>query len=736
MMKIRMQNMTPKTTIKPTRIPNLRQLAQSAAFPSLEAIVEKVASEFTPNERLSITESAQRYTHLGDGSKTWKWSLDKTPYLEEPQDVLLSFDYRGMIFIGPSRTGKSVMFLNWITHTVMNDPQDMLFVHNDATNARKWSKGEFDRYLKASPEIRKRQMTARQYDNTYDKQFKSGMRFNLTYPTGPNLSAITVGKVGIMDYDRNNDQAIESSSVFDIASVRIRTKGRRGMIAAESSPNPDKEMQDPKWRPDNPHQAPPSPGIFELYNRGDCRLFMWQCVHADCNQWFEGTFDLLKGWQDCADPLEAAESVYMECPCCGGKLLPSDKAQMNRSGKWVPEGAQIDANGRVVAIPGRKVRRSKYASFWLKGVAAGYFSWGELVTEYLNALRAYEETGDEGPLRKTVTTDQGTYYISKARMSDRNPDDLRERAENWGSTQENPTVPWGVRFLVATVDVQKDGFVAQVTGFSPNGDATVIDGFKIRSSSRLDADGANIPVDPRAFAEDWDLLVDQVALKTYPLADGSGRRMRIKMSSVDGYGLDGVTINAYRFWQRLLNKGDGLHRKFAIIKGEKKASIPIAQTTFTEVGDNVRKFVKPGAIPRIHFNSTLIKDTTASYMSRRVQTEDTEIVGGKLRYPDWMPAWFYKQMTNEIRKPKGWEKIGSRNNESFDCTAYALGLVFRPVERDAPWDNIQLHRIDWSVEPIWAKDWDENELVFGGAQEQVVKPKASVSFGDLAEKLA
>jgi phage terminase large subunit GpA-like protein len=293
---------------------------------------------------------------------------------------------------------------------------------------------------------------------------------------------------------------------------------------------------------------------------------------------------------------------------------------------------------------------------------------------------------------------------------------------------------------VATVDTQGDGFVCQTTGFASNGDAVIIDGWKIKSSNRLDADGKNQPVDPRAFSEDWDMLVDQVLDKTYELGDGSGRRMRIKMASVDGYGQEGVTTQAYRFWQRLKARGDGSHRRFAIGKGEPRKDWPIAKSVMTEVGEGKKHALVRGAIPRIHFGSTLVKDTVANLMSRRIAADDQDTGGGKLRYPNWMPKWFYSQLTNEIRTPKGWEKIGSRRNEVFDLTAYAIGLVYRPLEsNEFPWPNIQLHRINWNKPPAWAAPWDENELVFDTVAGGEAVPALTVqksSFADLAGKLA
>ncbi|TGV64648.1 phage terminase large subunit family protein, partial [Mesorhizobium sp. M00.F.Ca.ET.158.01.1.1] len=104
------------------------------------------------------------------------------------------------------------------------------------------------------------------------------------------------------------------------------------------------------------------------------------------------------------------------------------------------------------------------------------------VEKHLRAIKALADTGDDAPLRKTVTTDQGSYYIPASRLSERSPEDLKTNAEDWGSTEDEPSVPHGVRFAIATVDVQKSAFVVQVHGFTATGDMVVIDGFKVRLS--------------------------------------------------------------------------------------------------------------------------------------------------------------------------------------------------------------------------------------------------------------
>jgi phage terminase large subunit GpA-like protein len=138
-------------------------------------------------------------------------------------------------------------------------------------------------------------------------------------------------------------------------------------------------------------------------------------------------------------------------------------------------------------------------------------------------------------------------------------------------------------------------------------------------------------------------------------------------------------------------------------------------------------------------NSNSMKDLVFLMMSRRIAEAgggEEENAGGKLRYPDWMENWFYVQMTSEIRSEKGWVNTRKRRNESFDLTYYAMAIALRPVEGGVPYVHFGLDRISKTEPPIWFDEWDNNEFVFGGAGEQVVKPKGKKSFAELADKLA
>lgn len=720
--------------IRATRPPTMEELAARARFPSLEDICSHVFDGMKPSNRMSVTEASEKFTRINNGPGQSKpWSSDVTPYLRQPQDVMTSLDFTGMIFVGPARTGKTLMGLSWISHTVKTDPADMLYVHMDRENARKWSKGDLDRYLMASTAIREEQITARQHDNTFDKTFKSGMRFLLTYPTASNLSGITVGRVMLIDYDRMDDNIDGEGNPFDLASMRTTTFKRFAMTVAESSPNPNKEIADPRWIPATPHAAPPIKGIFELYNRGDRRRWHWCC--PQCDDWFEPSFSRLD-WGNQTDPMEARDATVMICPN-GCVIKPNMKDQLNANGRWVREGEMVEPglDGRVVPVPGGKIARSSIASFWLKGPAAAYQDWGVLVEKYLRAMIALEETGDDGPLRKTVTTDQGEYYVPQSRLSDLSPEVLKNKAEDWGSTPDNPTVPQGVRFLVATIDVQKHAFVVQVMGYTASGDRVVVDAFKVNLSRRLNQRDERLPIDPAAFGEDWDVLEEEVMDRTYELADGSGRSMRIRATACDSGGAEGVTGHAYNFWRRLKQKG--WHTRFILVKGNPtRLSAPEARTTRPDSSQKDAMAVARGDVPVVMLNSNKLKDRVNLLMQRTVDPNATE--GGRLRYPDWLEKWFYTQLTSEIRLPSGkWDNTRKRRNETFDLTCYGEAVVIRPLEPHEPFVHFGYDRMRFDgSEPIWARDWDENELVFGGTDDQQVVPKQRRSFSDLGRDLA
>ncbi|MGV1944917.1 MULTISPECIES: terminase gpA endonuclease subunit [unclassified Agrobacterium] len=681
-------------------------------FRSLEAMLVETSAAVRPPERLSVSESAQKYRYI-DGLK---WDNSTAPYLKEPMDMLGSLDHTGMVLVGPARCGKSEVGLNWLNHSALCDPADMMIVHMKRDSARDWSNKELQKFINQNAKIREQLLDR----NTHDLRFRNGMDLLIKWPTITEFSGKTVQRMVLNDYDHMPPDIDGEGPAWDLAKMRTFTFRRFGMTYAEGSPG--RELDDPKWIPNSKHQAPPAKGIMEVYNKGDRRRLYWRCL--SCGNGFEPDFSCMN-YPDTKDFLEAGEMATMRCPHCQHDHLFEDRQELNENAKWLRDGQYMDDQGNIL---GNGVV-SDIASFWLKGPVAKYQTWAGLVVEYLRAQAGFEATGDEGALRKFTNTNLGMPYIPRALANARTPETLMERADNWGSTKEEPTVPAGVRFLEATVDIQsgsRRGFVVQVTGFGVGGDAWIIDMFRLLKSERLDESGDRLPMNPAAYAEDWDLLIDRVINKTYPLADGSGRRMSIKITGCDYGGEDGVSVQAREFWRRLRNE-HGLSNRFALVKGMPNRNIQTASKHYPDAQQKDKLNTARGDVPVWYLNSNELKDTLAGQFDR------TDAAGGRWTFPHWAEPWLYSQLTAENRTDKGWEppKNNRRHNEAWDLSYYALGLLRH--------EEVRATRIGfWDSPPPWAAPWDENILVFGEKEEPAfhAPQKKSYDFGALAKTLA
>lgn len=623
---------------------------------------------------------------------------------------------RGMI-----PTHNSDAFWSWAGYSAHNDPTDMILYAMTQGRASELGKGDWSKFVRAKRPNEERSLMQSLLvpgkQNVLDKHFANGMQLMIRWPSITELSGKTVARAWLEDYDRINspsgpDDIDNQGAAFDLARKRTTTYKRFAMTGIEGSPG--FEVEDLNWIASSPHEAPPTTGILGVYNHGDRRRWYWRC--PDCEEAFEPTFTLFT-YPEYGDNLERAEQVGLMCPNCGVVHGPERKGELNRNGRWLKEGETWNRDGTITGKP----RRSEIASFWMQGPAAGFQDWKSIVLNYLNAMDEYTRTGSMGALKKCQNTDMGVPFVPPRNEMARLPEVLKSRAEDWGSGQEyesrSPTVPPWVRFLVATVDVQLRSFVVQITGFGEYGEMTIVDAFKIRHSNRVDENHPArplLPVDPAGYAEDWDLLIEHVIEKTYPLSDASGRMMPIKITGCDSGGRDGVTPNAIRFYLNLQNDKEGRqhHRRFHLLKGDKvKEGMWLRQTSFYEGKGNATMSFFTGKVPFQRLNSNALKDRLNVILMR------DDPGGARMRFPMWLPMWAYTQLCAEERLAgKGWEPPkGKPRNETFDCSYYAIALAVHP--------DINMDRIKWDEPdrvPGWAKPWDSNDFI--------IQPESKVSF--------
>lgn len=629
--------------------------------------------------RMRVADAVAQYMRVPMGAgNSVPWDPLVAPYVIEPMNCLASREYDAVIFVGPARTGKTIGLIDgWVIYNVICDPADMLIIQMTEEKAREHSKKRLARTFRVSPEVVSRLSPNKNDNNVYDRTFLAGNYLKIGWPSVNIMSSSDYKCVALTDYDRFPEDIDGEGDAFSLASKRTTTFMSSGMTLVESSPGRD--VKDVKWRRTSPHEAPPTTGILSLYNRGDRRRWYWPCPH--CGEYFQPCGDVVAGFRDIADPVLASEAAYIQCPSCSGRILPEQKRELNGRGVWLRDGESINADGSRYGDP----RRSRIASFWMEGPAAAYQTLSQLVYKLLTAEQEYETTGIEETLKTVINTDWGLPYLPRASMEQRKSELLEQRAEPVPSR----SVPDGVNFLVATVDVQAGRhrrFVVQVTGYGSRGERWIIDRYNITQSLRGDSDGESQRIDPASYPEDWDVLLTDVFHKSWPLASDPSQQMRLMAMAVDSGGEDGVTDNAYKFWRRC--RRDGLGKRIYLFKGDSIRRAKLISRTFPDnTGRTGRRAQAAGDVPLWLLQTDALKDRVNNALWRDSPGP------GYVHFPDWLGSWFYDELTYEERSSDGkWSKPGRGANEAFDLMVYAEALVI-------------LHgyeKIRWPDAPEWA----------------------------------
>lgn len=629
--------------------------------------------------RMRVADAVAQYMRVPMGAgNSVPWDPLVAPYVIEPMNCLASREYDAVIFVGPARTGKTIGLIDgWVIYNVICDPADMLIIQMTEEKAREHSKKRLARTFRVSPEVVSRLSPNKNDNNVYDRTFLAGNYLKIGWPSVNIMSSSDYKCVALTDYDRFPEDIDGEGDAFSLASKRTTTFMSSGMTLVESSPGRD--VKDVKWRRTSPHEAPPTTGILSLYNRGDRRRWYWPCPH--CGEYFQPCGDVVAGFRDIADPVLASEAAYIQCPSCSGRILPEQKRELNGRGVWLRDGESINADGSRYGDP----RRSRIASFWMEGPAAAYQTLSQLVYKLLTAEQEYETTGSEETLKTVINTDWGLPYLPRASMEQRKRELLEQRAEPVPSR----SVPDGVNFLVATVDVQAGRhrrFVVQVTGYGSRGERWIIDRYNITQSLRGDSDGESQRIDPASYPEDWDVLLTDVFHKSWPLASDPSQQMRLMAMAVDSGGEDGVTDNAYKFWRRC--RRDGLGKRIYLFKGDSIRRAKLISRTFPDnTGRTGRRAQAAGDVPLWLLQTDALKDRVNNALWRDSPGP------GYVHFPDWLGSWFYDELTYEERSSDGkWSKPGRGANEAFDLMVYAEALVI-------------LHgyeKIRWPDAPEWA----------------------------------
>lgn len=659
-------------------------------FATAQSAIAPVAEILRPSRRMKPEDAARKYLRDKEGRP---WSADAAPYMLEPLNLLASRRYQGIVFVGPARTSKTfTLIFGGLAYIATCNPGDTTVVQMSKDTARNFSREEFDPIFRHSEELGKRLSQRARDDNTFDKFFKSGMVVNFGWPAVSQLSGKTRKFMFVTDYDRpeNRDNVDGEGILYDLAAKRVETYMSQGKCLAESSPGED--WVDPQWTAKVEHEAPPALGILSLHNRGTMARWYWPC--RECGEFSQALpgpaqFDLpdfeeLEEIAKSSDLLSvAAEYAKVVCKKCGGIHRMEHRPAMNLAGRWVHSGESIDAQG---VITGDRIG-TRIASYWLGGAAAAYQRWDSMVLGYLQAVAAYTRTGDENGIRAKTNTDFAAPYMPRAAAKRRKAEDLIAKAEDF----PRAVVPAKVRFLTAAVDVQANRFVCSIYGWGEGLERWLLDRYSIAQSPTRFEGSRPAALDPMAYPEDWDAIVDQVVLRKLPLAENERLFMEPVLTLVDSGGRavkDGpsTTQRAYEFWRRARDAGYG--QKVMLLKGLSSPTAARVTQSWPDASNRGdRHSGAVGDVPVWMVNTLVFKDALFGDLSR------VEPGPGFIHLPKWAEASVFAELVAEVRTKKGWEKPPGVRNEEADLAIYNRVACF----------VLGAEQLNWSDPPEWAR---------------------------------
>jgi phage terminase large subunit GpA-like protein len=503
-------------------------------FSDPRVALRKALPALRPAERISVTESAEKYMRVKVGDQWQPFRRDVTPYMVEPTDQIASRDYRGLAFCGPSQSGKTQMLASALAYTIMSNPGRVALFQMTRDAAAEFERNKLAPMLRNSVDIRNRLAKGRGADNMYQKLFVGGTQLTLDWPTITKLSSATIRLVLGTDYDHFPESIEGEGDAYSLMRARSRTFLSRGMVVVESSPAAP--IVDESWRGVTPHDCPPVRyGVLALYPQGTRGRWYWPCPH--CEEEFEPTFKRIR-YPESADPAEAGEAAEMSCPHCGGLFCHNLKRELNLAGRWLHE----TRDGKVAPLHPDVTRRTDMLSYWLDGAAAAFSTWADLVTQYRAAVQRFEATGDEEALKSATNTGLAQPSLPRSAATEGEVTLQGLKAKARGVDTPRGTCPAWARYLTISVDVQGTRFVVGVTAWGAGGRHQPIDRFDLSQPPKSAPDPSSRTVRPFDIAEDWAVL-EHLSQITYPV-QGTGFFLRPLALAVDMQGGGATTENA------------------------------------------------------------------------------------------------------------------------------------------------------------------------------------------------
>jgi len=553
-----------------------------------------------------------------------------------------------------TQTLKTEFINNIVGYLIDQDPCPMIVMQPNEKLAQAWSKDRLDKMIRDTPCLKgkvaeKNQKTT---SNTIlHKEFAGGHVSIIGSNAAGDLSMRPVRAVLCDEVDKYPESAQEEGDPVKLVSERTATFWNR-LIVLVCSPTIEGKSR-----------------INQSYLESDQRVFKYPC--PECQTVFEPQ------WKHVKWPKDEPENAAIECPHCFHKFTEAQRIKAIRKGSYF-------ATAPFYGHAGFKV--NKLSSPW-EPIPS-------LVKKFLEAK------GSQESLKVFINTQLAETWQEEGEVPEW--DRLYRQRENY----KIGTVPEGVYFLTAGVDVQKDRLEYEICGWGERKQSWSIEYGVIHGDTSNE--------------QTWEKL-DEVVGQTWPHANGY--EMPLRLMAVDS----GFNTQMVYTWCRKWP----MDRVIAV-KGTESLPVIFTQPSFVDLNQKGRKIRKGFKVWTLGVN--VIKSELYGWLRQEPPLEEGEPYPfGYCHFPEYSQDYF-KSLTAEqlvAKKVKGftkyeWQKIRERN-EALDARCYnraAASIVGIDRFRDADWQKMKSQIA--KLNPVKSNEKEEKKV----KKESKKKKKRKKSFWD------
>ena len=588
-------------------------------FADIRVVIREALLSLKPPPKLTLSEWADEHFRLSAESAAEPGRWRTLPYQRGIMDAFTDPKVTQVSCMKSARVGWTKIVNALVGYHLHQDPCPVLVVQPTVEDAKGYSKEEIAPMLRDCPELARIVLEDAEDAGPKDsgntilhKKFPGGVLSLVGANSGTGFRRVSRRVVLFDEVDAYPASAGADGDQIKLGIQRSAYYWNR-KIGAGSTP-----------------LVAGASRIELMFLEGDQRRFFVPC--PSCAHMaplvFQGEQGHALTW-----PEGQPQLAFFTCQKNGCVIEHKDKRAMLDAGEWRP--CQWDSKAKEW-----KPREfTGHASFhiWAAYSCAPQHKWADVAEAFLEAKDNPER------LKTFVNTWLGETWKERGEAPD------WERL--YGRRESYPigTVPAGVVVITGGLDVQKDRFVYEITGWGVG-----------RESWSIDA--GVLPGDP-ANEDDWK-AVDELLSRTYPAPDGA--LMPIRTLAVDS----GYQTNAVYTWSR----------RYPLTRVIACKGVPTARTIIgapskvdvTAGGRRVGYKVWPVGVD-------MAKDELYGWLGLKHPVDGQPAPSGYCHFPEYDQE-FFKQLTAEQLVPRDtrngfkvyeWQKIPGRENHWLDCRVLA-----------------------------------------------------------------